>query len=263
MGRWVWQPLSAPGSNVCDSARAGGGEGAAWRAVRELKWANKENSQQPPASSSQLHQETSVTPGKAVRIRLPEKIAQVNNWWRLIRPGQSLQKTSASDFERFWNPLPSTGYGSEARTWSAATDLPSRVWLRPFCLLATSPVTRSYPHPGPSPPSSLPYESSLSLVTSTLSSLAVPPSPLPSPVRSAHEYQCTSWGASGTAWYLACSPAWRRSSAESRTPGSNRLWGPPSLHVNAIVWRNRVGVELRREGPKSCSAKKWHIILRS
>lgn len=28
MGRWVGQPLSTPGSNACDSARAGGGEGA-------------------------------------------------------------------------------------------------------------------------------------------------------------------------------------------------------------------------------------------
>ncbi|KAM7240271.1 hypothetical protein CapIbe_008177 [Capra ibex] len=50
--------------------------------------------------------------------------------------------------------------------------------------------------------------------------------PRKGPVRSAHEYQCTSRGASGTAWYLAGSPAPSRSSSTAadaegviRSPG--------------------------------------------
>lgn len=53
---------------------------------------------------------------------------------------KALRKTSASDFERFWNLLPSKGYVSAAKTLSVATGLPSRAWLWPFCLLATTPV---------------------------------------------------------------------------------------------------------------------------
>ena len=33
---------------------------------------------------------------------------------------------------------------------------------------------------------------------------------------------------------------------ESRAAGSNRLWGPPSLLVNAIVWRIGCGTEARQ-----------------
>ena len=81
--------------------------------------------------------------------------------------------------------------------------------------------------PKPSHPRPLfPFENSLSLVTSALSSLAIPPPPLPRPVRSAHEYQCTSRGASGMAWYLAGLPAPSRSSSPAadaegviRSPG--------------------------------------------
>lgn len=41
---------------------------------------------------------------------------------------------------------------------------------------------------------------------------------------------------------VACSELQLQPSRGS--PGSNLLWGPLSLHVNAIVWRNSVGVEL-------------------
>lgn len=120
---------------------------------------------------------------------------------------KALRKASASDFERFGNLPPSKGYASAARTVSLATGLPSRAWLWPFCLLAARPSASALRL------LLFPFASSLSLVTSTQSSLAIPPPPLPSPVRPAHEYQCTSRGASGTAWYLACSPAQSRSSS--------------------------------------------------
>lgn len=149
---------------------------------------------------------------------------------------KALQKTSASDFERFWNRLPSTGYRSAVRTLSLATDLSSRVWLRPFCLPAI-------PHPFPCPRLLFPVESSLSLVTSTLSSLAIPPPPLPSAVRSAHEYQCTSWGASGTAWYLPRSPACSSSPIPASDCGEVTRFGShrvctvtPLFGENRWVW---------------------------
>ena len=138
-----------------------------------------------------------------------------------IDPAQNkaLRKTSASDSERLWKLLPRKGYASAAGPVSAAPGLPSRAWLRPF-LSACHPPLRVRPR------LLFPFENSLSLVTSARSSPAIPPPPLPRPVRSAHEYQCTCRGASGTAWYLAGLPAPSRSSSPAtdaegviRSPG--------------------------------------------
>lgn len=197
---------------------------------------------------------------KAVRIRLPEKRAQVNNWWRLIRPGQSFAENQCIRFRAVLESSAKYRTRERSADFECGYDLPSRVWLRPFCLLATYPIT-----PSPRP---VPAFSFLLKVASLWLLLPYPPlqsRPLPCPVRwgqlmnisALPEERLAPLGTSRVRLLRAAAPD------ESPTAGSNRLWGPPSLHVIAIVWRNPVGVELGREGPKSCSAKKSHIILRS
>ncbi|KAB1275399.1 hypothetical protein Cadr_000010289 [Camelus dromedarius] len=197
-----------------DSARAGGGE--------ELKRTNKENSQQPPASPSQLHQETSVTPRRLLESASLRK--ELN-----FAENQCIRLRAVSE--------------SSAKTLSAATDLPSRAWLWPSCLLATHPATLL--------PLLLlfPFESSLPLVT--LPCPPVQPRPLPCPVRVWHGLVPRVFGCSEP--QLQLSRGLRK---------SNALSPPLILHVNAFVWRNRVGVELGRIGPKSkCSARNGQIKL--
>lgn len=109
---------------------------------------------------------------------------------------KALLETNTSDFKRFWSLLPNTGNGSRARILTSQADnSPSRAWLWPFFVFLP-PI--SYPC---SPTS--PTLSSLNNHSRYFSSALppIPPSFQPSPVRSAHEYCCTSWGVSGTAWY--------------------------------------------------------------
>lgn len=159
-----------------DSALAGGGEGAPRGELDwELKGANKENSQQPPASALPLHQETSVKPGRLLESASLRK-AQVNNWWQLTRSRTKLWGKPV-------HPI-SSGLGIFRRVRGMRVQRGLWAWLPVFHRGRGSGLFVFLP-PAPPPPHSAAF-SSLLKVASLWLLLRSPPlqsRPLPCPVR--------------------------------------------------------------------------------
>ena len=141
VGRRIWRPLSPRGDDVW-RLRPGWGWGGctAWRAQPRIKVREQRDLPAAVRLRRAAAPRDADHTRKALGIRLPETRAQVNNWWRLIRPRTKLCGKPA-------HPIPS-GFGSfcQGRDMRVQRDLwaPLRVFhlgrgSGPFCLPATLP----------------------------------------------------------------------------------------------------------------------------
>lgn len=136
--------MSTHKNDVC-WLRPGWGWGRAPRGELdwELKWANKENSQQPPARPRLAAASGDSDARKVVHLRLPAKRTQwiIGGDW--ASPGQSFAEKQCIRFRAVWESSAQYGIRERSKYFEPGYRSPISGVAWPFCLLATptpSPV---------------------------------------------------------------------------------------------------------------------------